>query len=218
MKRRPGKKLSARALRDLLERVSHRLDPEMSKELMCQVYVLEDGSAALVDYDGRGVLWYSYQEMVSGYWASVRHALDRKDYLGALLPHSERFHTQVGALVADLPRLLGINSDSLDFSEESLDSVDSAIRKLGSQRILTPEIFPSLTAYVGEVIRRQVNGTWEVRTTHEGTRHEPDIVDPTGGRYGVLRIYKQLLEYGRTASMRTFVHAALTTHRLRPRH
>jgi hypothetical protein len=75
-----------------------------------------------------------------------------------------------------------------------------------------------LTAYVGEVIRRQVNGSWEVRTTREGTRHEPDIVDPTGGRYGLLRIYKQLLEYGRTASMRTFVHAALRTHRLLPPH
>lgn len=218
MTRRPGKKLSARAVRELLERMAYRLDAEMSRELMCRVYVFEDGSAALVDHDGRGVLWYSHQEMVSGYWASVRQARERKDLSVNLLLDAERFQTQFPKLVAELPELLDIERDLLNFSEESLDAVDSAIRKIGSERILTPEVFPSLTAYVGEVIRRQVNGSWEVRTTHEGTRHEPDIVDPTGGRYAVLRIYKELLEYGRKASMRAFVHAALRTHRLLPRH
>jgi len=218
MKRTHGRKLTARGLQNLLNRVMHRLDPELSSELECDVYVLEDGGAVLVARDGAAVHWYSCEELISGHRDSLRRALERQDQLLDVLPQPERFNRDVPSLVAALPALLRIDACLLDFSEGSLDALDSAIRRLGCERILVAEVFPSLVAYVGEVIRRQVNGSWEVRTTREGTRHEPDIVDPAGGRYGVLRIYKQLLEYGRTASMRAFVHSALTTHRLLPRH
>ncbi len=183
---------------------------------MRTVYVLADGAALVLEESGRGRLWYSHERMVSEYKATLKLALERHDVLRVLLPQARGFVLQVPALIVELPGLLDIDTVVMDFSEASLAAVDLAIRRLGSERILTPEIFPSLLAYVGEVIRRQVNGSWEVRTTRDGTRHEPDIVDSTGGRYGLLRMYKQLLEYGRTASMRTFVHAALTTHRLRP--
>ena len=218
MKKTRGRKLTARGVQNLLNRISHRLDRELSLEFECNVYVLEDGGAVLVARDGAAVHWYSCEELISGHRDSLRRALERRDQLLDVQPQPERFNTDVPSLVAALPALLRIDASLLDFSERSLDALDSAIRRLGSERILVADVFPSLVAYVGEVIRRQVNGSWEVRTTREGTRHEPDIVDPTGGRYGLLRIYKQLLEYDRTASMRAFVHAALTTHRLLPRH
>jgi len=218
MKMRRGRNLSARATRTFLRQVSHHLDPELSKELRCTVYVLDDGGAVLVYEGGTAAHWFSCEELVTRHRAAVERALARKDPLLDVLPQAERFRNDIQDMIAELPTLLGIDAALLDFSDESLNIIDDAIRRLGSERILTPEIFPSLTAYVGEVIRRQVNGSWEVRTTRGGTCHEPDIVDPTGGRYGLLRIYKQLLEYGRAASMRTFVHAALTTHRLLPRH
>jgi len=218
MKQSYGKKLTSRAMSNLLRDRTNRLDPQLSREFMCSFYVFEDGGAALVEDDGSGLHFSSCDDLLSRHRANVKNVLLQPNELAELLPHAEVFQTQVPTLVADLPRLLGIDAKFLNFSEESLDAIDEAIRRLGSERILTPEIFPSLTAYVGEVIRRQVNGSWEIRTTRAGLRHEPDIIDPTGGRYGLLRIYKQLLEYGRTASMRAFVHAALTTHRLLPRH
>jgi hypothetical protein len=218
MKNERGRTMAARRVRELLADTKHRIDSEASKELMRTVYVLDGGSALLVDPDGNAVLWYSYDRMMSEYRATLNLALERREPLSGLLPLAERFEFEVPMLLTKLPALLGIDIDHLNFSEQSLDAIDSAIRRLGSEYILTPQVFPSLTAYVGEVIRRVVNGSWEVRTTRDGTRHEPDIVDPAGGRYALLRIYKQLIEYGRTASMRTFVHAALRTHRLQPPH
>jgi hypothetical protein len=121
-------------------------------------------------------------------------------------------------MAAELPPLLGIKPELLDYTEGSLDFVDKAIRRLGSERIMTAEVFPSLMAYVGEVIRRQVHGAWELRSTDGGKRLEPEIVEITGGRHQLLRIYKELLEHGRTASMRAFVHVALRKHRMIPPH
>ena len=190
----------------------------MSKALMGRLYVLQDGSALFVDYDGSGILWNSHSELAERHRASVKRALDRKHPLNKVLPRPERFRTDVAAMVAELPTLLNIKPQLLDYSEESLDAVDKAIKRLGSERILTAEVFPSLIAYVGEVIRRHVRGAWELRSTQEGTRLEPEIVEITGGRHQLLRTYKELLEYGRAASMRAFVHVALRKHRMIPPH
>ena len=218
MKNKRGATISARAATKLLERVAHRLDPELTKEMLCPVYVLEDGGAVIVFEDGKGTHWFSYEELLANHRASVRRAQERRDLLTELLPHPEGFRTQVPAMIAQLPSLLGINPKLLDYSEESLDAVDKAIKRLGSERMMTAEVFPSLLAYVGEVIRRRVRGAWELRSTQDGSRLEPEIVEITGGRHQVLGIYKQLLEYGRTASMRAFVHVALRKHRMSPPH
>jgi len=218
VKTRHGATLSVRAAKKLLESVAHRLDPEMTKEMLCPVYILEDGGALIVFEDGRGTHWFSYEELLANHRASVKRAQERGDPLTELVPLPERFRTDVSSMVAALPILLGIKPESLDYSEESLDVVDEAIKRLGSERMMTAEIFPSLIAYVGEVIRRQVCGAWELRSTQEGTRLEPEIVEITGGRHQLLRIYKELLEYGRAASMRAFVHVALRKHRMIPPH
>ena len=180
------------------------------------MYVLEDGGAVIVSKDGSGAHWFSCEELVSGHRAVVKAALERKDPLTELLPNPERFRTDVPTMVGELPTLLGIKSESLDYSEKSLDAVDRAIRRLGSERFMSGEVFPSLIAYVGEVIRRHVRGVWEIRSTSDGARLEPEIVEITGGRHQLLPIYKELLEHGRTASMRVFVHVALRKHRMLP--
>ena len=218
MNRSSRKNVSPKVVRQLLGTKTHSVDDEMSKALMGRVYVLDDGSALLVEYDGTGILWPSHSELTARYRASLKRALERKDPLAELLPDPQRFRTDVPAMVAGLPALLGIKPEVLDYSEESLDEVDRAIRQFGSERMMTAEVFPSLIAYVGEVIRRQVRGAWELRAASEGGRLEPEIVEVTGGRHQLLRIYKELLEHGRTASMRAFVHVALRLHRMLPRH
>ena len=215
---RHGKKVSSKVVRELLKTRIDRIDETMSRELMGKVYVLEDGGALFVDYNGTGVVWDSHEELTARYSANVKQALERRDPLLDVLPDSERFRTDALAMAAELPPLLGIKPEVLDYTEGSLDFVDRAIKRLGSERIMTAEVFPYLLAYVGEVIRRQVRGAWELRSTDGGKRLEPEIVEITGGRHQLLRIYKELLEHGRTASMRAFVHVALRKHRLIPPH
>ena len=215
MKQYPLKNVGAEAVNILLKK-RHRIDEELSKQLMGRVYVLEDGRALLVDYDGTGLLWESHEELTKNYWASLKRALQRNDPLREILPDPHRFETNVLAIVAERPSFLDCDAQSLDFSEKSLDIIDNAIRKFGPERVTTVEVFPWLVAYVGEVIRRLVNGVWNAQDS-SAKRAEPEIVDPTGGRYQPVRIYKELLEHGRSASMRAFVQGAVGTQRMLPK-
>ena len=86
-----GRRLTTKAVRKMLEDLDHRLDPEMSKELMCKVYRLHDGSAVLIFEDGRGVLYESHKDMVAKYWSDVERAKRGSNSLGELLPQGEAF-------------------------------------------------------------------------------------------------------------------------------
>ena len=216
MKTARRKKLTAKAAGDLLSRVSHRRDAAMSREFMGDFFVLDDGGAVFLDSDGTGLHFYSYDEVVALYWDDVRHAKEHKGSVAELLSDIKRFIDDLPALIAELPAALSVKPESLDFSEASLDLVDSAIRRLGRKRILMPNAFPSLTAYVGEVIRRYVEGTWTLRDVGNGLS-EPDIVDATGSPCSLLRLYKELLEHGRNASMRAFVRSVVLLHAPPPR-
>jgi hypothetical protein len=57
-------------------------------------------------------------------------------------------------------------------------SLDRAVRRLGQQRVLTPDIFRPLLAYVGDVIRRVIGGRWEMRREKKRTGWEPWITAP----------------------------------------
>jgi len=102
--------------------------------------------------------------------------------------------------------LLKIERAQLDHTEVSLDKVDKALRRLLPQKILTPEVFAPLTAYVGEVIRNATHGQWVMRRGSDVDRSwEPSIVDPSGRSCAPFSIYKDLLEYGRRTSLRGWV-------------
>jgi hypothetical protein len=216
MKTARRKKLTAKAAGDLLSSVPHRRDAAMSREFMGEFFVLDDGGAVFLDSDGTGLHFYSYDEVVTLYWDDVRHAKEHKGSVAELLPDITRFIADLPALIAELPAALNVKPELLDFSEDSLDLVDSAIRRLGRQRILAPKIFAALTGYVGEVIRRHVEGAWAIRDVGNGVS-EPDIVDATGSGCSLLRLYKELLEHGRRASMRAFVRSAIVLHAPPPR-
>ena len=80
------------------------------------------------------------------------------------------------------------------------------------ERMLDPDVFAALTAYVGEVIRDATKGRWEMRRASDSEKTwEPWIVDPSGRSYAPFNIYKELLEYGRSASLRVFVQWELGT-------
>lgn len=68
---------------------------------------------------------------------------------------------KVDDLVDELSQKLRIEKPRLDFSYKSLDEVSEKSEKLGVDEI-EKELYDNLVAYVGEVIKRRVNGHWEI--------------------------------------------------------
>ena len=64
------------------------------------------------------------------------------------------------------------------------------------------------------VMRRAIEGRWDMRLDSDGQTCVPWIVDPSGRSYAPVRIYKELLEHGRSASMRAFVAGTIRAHLL----
>lgn len=203
MKRNP-RRVSAKATLQLLDR-AQTLDREMSRELMCNVYALADGSALLVFDDGSGILHESYSGLLARHRDNVQRSNQQHNDIADLLPHGEKFAVTVPDLIRDLPLYLRLDASVLDYSETSLVAIDKAIRKIDFKELLTPDVFASLTAYVGELMRRMVDGRWHMELDRDGRTWIPWIVDSAGSRYAPARIYKELLEHGRSVSMRSFV-------------
>lgn len=112
------------------------------------------------------------------------------------LPQGRYFPEHVRELVQALPAALNLSVDLFDYSVNSLGSVDEAIHVIGRDKCVELPIFPMLVAYVGEVMRHDTNGRWEMRVSkYHSNIWEPWIVDPEG-RYvnPFLGVYDELDE------------------------
>ena len=202
---RPNSKALSRAeVKEMMREVkASARDERMSKRCLCDVYKLPSGSALLVLADGTGRVYGSYHD-----FEAFLDDNSAAKVFQELLPQQKYFVDDVAALVSKLPRLIGVDASYLDLSERSLRVVDEALRQFDESRILSAELFPSVLAYVGEVVRRGIDGEWQVLQQADGT-WEPDIVDKRGNRCGLLRIYKELMEYQREASLTAFAYVTI---------
>jgi hypothetical protein len=171
---------------------------------MCIAYTLAGGESLLVFETGKGLLYPNRDELAKTHRVRVEKA--KRQFLKSepILPEAEHFVERVPEFLAALPALIGIPSPLLDKSESSLDVIDRAIRKTGAARMLEPEVFSALTAYLGEVIRELTRGSWATARGRDGEA-VPHVVDERGHCYLPSRFYKELLEYDRRASIRAFV-------------
>jgi hypothetical protein len=205
-----ARKVSAKEAAKLLASIAHADDPDMSHGIRCKAYALADGSALLVFENGRGLLYESHHEMVARYRADVERAKHPSNPLTELVPQGETFAGEVPNLIAALAKRLRLDPGALDMTEGSLDAVDRALRKMSARRILTSsEVFAPLTAYLGEVIRQAIDGRWEMRQDAYDRTWIPWIVDSAGWSSSPVRIHKEFLEHGRSASTRVFVRAMI---------
>jgi hypothetical protein len=196
--------LSRPAAQRLLEETPHVLDRELSIGLGI-VFALADGRALIFFERGRSKLFPSRDELAAAYRADMERIRGGYSPLLDVLPQGQGFAAAVPELLRDAPALLAIDASALDFSVKSVALLDDAVRRLGRTKALTPEVFPSLLAYVGEVVRRVVDGRWEVRS-EDGRSWIPCVVDERQHEYPVFGIYKGLLEYGpQAAPLRQFV-------------
>jgi hypothetical protein len=192
-----------------------RLDEELTRMagMGITVHLLADGAALVLLPDGAGRLWTSRDDL----FRRVRRAMDAvetgADEMAQLTPSDESFAAQVPELIARLPGQLGLDVEVLNLTEKSLAAVDTVIRKAGQERVLTPDLFPALVAYVGEVIRVAIAGTWEVRYDDRRRCWEPFVVFPDGAEYAALSIYDEILENGRRASLEAVAHVAIASGR-----
>jgi hypothetical protein len=139
-------------------------------------------------------LWDSRDELAAGQKKVLTQVGGGRSSWRTELPQQEHFIDAMPELLRALPGLLDLDPVALDFNEASLGLVDVAVRRLGQQRVLTAEIFPSVLAYVGEVIRRAVGGRWEMRRDEKNDEWDPWVVAPDGRECPMLRIYKGILE------------------------
>lgn len=150
--------VSARGVRELLSKVRHAIDPDMSRKLMGTVYNLEDGGALLVDEaSGRGVHYLNRDELDKVYEQARIRAL-RHSNGPFLLPQGEGFPLKVPELVQDLRARLGLDQHILDGSLTSLSALDNTLPRWMRHHDLPPDLLPPLVAYIGEIVRTATGG------------------------------------------------------------
>jgi hypothetical protein len=91
----------------------------------------------------------------------------------------EELISNIGPLVAELRSQMARAVEVLDLSYKSLDLVSEYVERIGVERA-TLELYDSLVAYVGEVMRLRIDGRWEIRRDHEppypclvGAKYDP---------------------------------------------
>jgi len=214
LKQPKSRVVSAREAKRILKTTKHSLDPEVSPLALADAFDLADGSVLVLFEDGKGRLWESKDELRAMLDCSERRA--KRGPVSAASDLPQGFVEQVPQLVAQLPKLLKLDAADLDGSKSSLNKVDKALRRMDPGRLVAPDVFAALTAYVGEVIRKATNGRWEMHQASDSEEtSEPWVVDPSGFRYAPFHIYKELLEYGTSGSLRAFVEWELESPGLR---
>jgi len=219
VKRAQSRLVDAKIVDLLLTERNAQLDQTtLPKGTTLRLYVLDDGGAVLVFPDRTGRHFASFNDMREEHRAMEERARKERaetndETLAELFPIGKDFVEQLPRLLVALPRLIDLEASTLDATESSIDAIDAAIDAAGSEPFLTADVFQSLVAYVGEVIRRAIGGRWELRSPDDGRTWEPDVIDARGERCNLLRVYKEMLEHGEEGNLRAFVHHTIRTHR-----
>lgn len=181
------------------ERVGWSLPPAAVKELLASgrvlrddalaatlgdwfdVYRVDDGTVLLVLGDGAGTMWPSREKLLASHAAGERKgARGPHDPVGDFFPDADAFVRDVARHAAKLTELVGVDGP-LDGSMESIARVEREVRALPRARRRSPEVVVPLVAYVGESMRRVVDGEWTVMAPRDSTEAaRPIVVDRSG--------------------------------------
>jgi hypothetical protein len=125
--------------------------------------------------------------------------------------HRARALSTVDAMIADLPSLLQLSTPRIDFSDDELVVIDRKLRKLSGAEFEAPKLYAAVVAYVGEFVRRRVDGKWEMAQAGS-LPAVPQIVDSTGAVFFPTRLYKLFLDSGHVPSIKSFIARTLGRH------
>jgi hypothetical protein len=123
------------------------------------------------------------------------------------------FLDRIPELVQSLPAVLNAEAFRCDYSVESVERLDQALRDRERGPSMEPDAVLPLWAYVGEVICRQTGAHWQMLPARSGESPQPMVVNDVGRRVGVADLYKELLEYSEEGSLAVVVLTSI--HHLR---
>lgn len=107
----------------------------------------------------------------------------------------ESFPKNIATYRKRLAGIIQITSRQLDYSVKSLGCVDIAVRKkLSVKERAGAGAFDVLVAYVGEVIRRNLSGEWQMRFNARHKCWEPWVVSRNGDCAPFVIVYDQLID------------------------
>lgn len=89
---------------------------------------------------------------------SVSHWMFYTKHKDYIIDHAQE-------LVAELVKHLNTDLVKLDYSYESLDIISKKCQQYDEEKLFS-EWYDNLVVYVGEVIKRRVNGFWDINKTH----------------------------------------------------
>jgi hypothetical protein len=179
-KRVIGRTITKKARRTLLLDSQWSINAALSSIVSpSTVYQHPNGQALYVITDGLSRLYDpSDAEIFIAIVRDTHNQIRASHILEGMLPEGKDFAAQVPDLVAQLPGLLNMKPEELDYSQSSLEIIDRKMRRRGREACNRPPLFPALLAYLGEVVRRQINGQWRMRLAEDGETWEPWIIDP----------------------------------------
>jgi hypothetical protein len=180
--------ISKKGLREFLQDPHWVKSEELTKKmeaikLLNIIYTNTDGRVLDVFFpEKRGVIYESLEDFLT--WIQILEDIGKQPnqhILEGRLPQGKDFPEHVPQLIDELATLLKIPRSELDGKAISLQKVDPKVKRLGKQKCLEVPIFPALVAYVGEVMRLETGGKWDMRLDkHDGKTWEPWILDPQG--------------------------------------
>lgn len=143
-----------------------------------KIYVLPDETFLWV-YDGefypKGKGDIFTKQQIENYFSLRQKNIGNKKIRKSNAGENWHFYTRYGAklvnnidkLVTELAEKLDISQSKLDFSYTSLDFISEKLKPLGIE-VTQKNYYDHLVAYIGEVIKRRINGFWKINTTHVG--------------------------------------------------
>jgi len=172
--------LAAKAVRELLKDPLWVKDQELSSTFGSDsVYVHPNGQALDVGARGRGRLFKSQEEFLQAIqrYEEIRK-LGARHILKGRLIYGQDFIDHIPELIDLLAENFKIPRNELDMSADSLKKVEAKAKRFGREKCLLPEYFAPLAAYIGEMMRQEINGRWVmILSPQDKETWEPWIVD-----------------------------------------
>jgi len=157
------------------------------------VYELKDGNFLVIRdpkimrEGGKGDIWKKLFMLRYVGW-SLRFKEDYENNRGSSIDHwkyytkfKNNLPSKIQELLSKLKSDLKLNSKEIDFSYKSLDKISDLIEEIEVKERFD-NFYDSLVAYVGEVIRKRIEGEWKIdknfKNPYIGTSNSNVVLNP----------------------------------------